>query len=327
MTGGNQFMRNSRDDKKVIFLDDGARWDADTAKRLSKLASHCDADILLLSGEQHSPSVESLKAALGADKFDRNISDTLFYSEDTPISGIIHSYLDQRTDKISYVIISLTDMEKEFRGYTVYIGKHELLTDSAARTAARILDFGPFWGDYYREHIQQRRETDLIEDYFEKVIFLDIDGVLNLVEYPRTSDEIIVDKFVCNLALIIKETDAEVVLTSSWRYGFASYARSGFDGSDKDIDTLYYYLDKYKIRIAGSTPLYFNGAEGRPFEIRSWLCPRPSVKQFVILDDETFWSWNWLEPHLVCTEGAEKGTGRGLSEEDAYKAIRLLNNQ
>lgn len=217
-------------------------------------------------------------------------------------------------------------MEKEFRGYTVYIGKHGLLTDSAARTAARILDFGPFWGDYYREHIQQRRETDLIEDYFEKVIFLDIDGVLNLVEYPRTSDEIIVDKFVRNLALIIEETDAEVVLTSSWRYGFASYARNGFDGSDKDMDTLYYYLDKYKIRIAGSTPLYFNGAYGRPFEIRSWLCPRPSVKQFVILDDETFWSWNWLEPHPVCTEGAEKGTGRGLSEEDAYKAIKLLDN-
>ena len=318
-------MRNSRDDKKIIFLDANAEWNEETVKRLSKLTSHCDADILLLSGENQSQSIENFKAALGADKFDRKVSDILFYSENTPIFESIHSYLEQQTDKISHVIISLTDMEKDFRGHTVYIGKHGFLTDSAARTAARILDFGPFWGDYYREQLHQRGETDLIKDYFEKVIFLDIDGVLNLVEYPRTSDEIIVDKFVRNLALIIDKTDAEVVLTSSWRFGFASYARSGFDGSDKDMDTLYHYLDKYKIRIAGSTPLYFNGAYGRPFEIRSWLCPRPSVKQFVILDDETFWSWNWLEPHLVCTEGEEKGTGRGLSEEDAYKAIELLN--
>ena len=91
-------------------------------------------------------------------------------------------------------------------------------------------------------------------------------------------------------------------------------------------------LDMYGIKIPGITPRYFNGPDGRPFEIRSWLCHRPEVENFVILDDETFWRWNWLQPHVVCIakeSSKYKGFfyGEGLDEECAEKAIKILGQR
>ena len=48
-----------------------------------------------------------------------------------------------------------------------------------------------------------------------KVIFLDIDGVLNI-----DSDRTISVEKIKLLSTIIKQTGAEVVLSSSWRYGW-----------------------------------------------------------------------------------------------------------
>lgn len=53
-----------------------------------------------------------------------------------------------------------------------------------------------------------------------KVIFLDIDGVLNII--PESVDEfgaVFHSNFVNNLKWIIEETDAKLVISSTWRYG------------------------------------------------------------------------------------------------------------
>ena len=47
----------------------------------------------------------------------------------------------------------------------------------------------------------------------------------------------------------------------------------------------------------------------------------------MILDDETFWAWNWLGDYLVCTTHLnDKGKCvYGMAEEDTEKAIAILN--
>ena len=53
-----------------------------------------------------------------------------------------------------------------------------------------------------------------------KLIFLDIDGVLNVI--PQGHDDfggIFHPEFIENLKHIIEETDAKIVVSSSWRHG------------------------------------------------------------------------------------------------------------
>lgn len=149
------------------------------------------------------------------------------------------------------------------------------------------------WWDYANRYERQ----DLVEG-FEKVIFLDIDGVLNRDD----GKEYFVDEFLENLAAIVKKTGAEIILSSSWRHAFLVWAQQGFpEVEEYGGKLLYQTLAKYGLHLSGTTPEIFNGPDGRPFEIRTWLSNKPDVRRFVILDDEEFWKWNWLWPHVVTT--------------------------
>lgn len=89
------------------------------------------------------------------------------------------------------------------------------------------------------------------------------------------------------------------------------------------------YEDSMCLQVPGATPMFFNGPYGRPYEIRTWLSQRPEVESFVILDDETFWLWNWLEHNFVCTT-VRNEDGRetiGLDEKGARRAVGILNRK
>ena len=55
------------------------------------------------------------------------------------------------------------------------------------------------------------------KDEYEKVIFLDIDGVLNDEGEEREKGVYIDETRVQRLASIVEQTGAEIVLSSSWR--------------------------------------------------------------------------------------------------------------
>ena len=119
----------------------------------------------------------------------------------------------------------------------------------------------------------------------EKVIFLDIDGVLNS---NRSTEPIIAEDMVKRLAHIARKTGASIVLSSSWRYEYARHINSESDYYDKDVDRLIILLKKYGLEIADITPLsYINGANARPYEIRTWLAGRANVKRLL------FWMMNF----------------------------------
>lgn len=150
-----------------------------------------------------------------------------------------------------------------------------------------------------------------------KVIFLDIDGVLNSDEYfdkienlnvQGIESEIDVNKIIL-LKKAIDETKAKVVLTSSWRY-------------TKKAKSLKDLLLRYEIHV-DSTP-FINNTRG--LEIKKWLSDNPNVENYVILDDEIFDSYDeeLMNKLIKISNENGKNFGEGLLPKDVNKVIERL---
>lgn len=155
-----------------------------------------------------------------------------------------------------------------------------------------------------------------------KVVFLDIDGVLN-EEKSRSrccGYKGIDDKKVENLAKIFKQTNAEIVLISTWKDDWRKM--------DKDCQGMMAnYLDR-KLKKQGLVVLdktksidgngfHFSRGEG----ILQYLADN-KIEMYVILDDYQFdYDSCGLTDYYIKTD-ANNG---GLTEELSIKAIKLLN--
>lgn len=148
-----------------------------------------------------------------------------------------------------------------------------------------------------------------------KVIFLDIDGVLNC-QSSKSHCGIFVgidDSKVKRLREIVDATGAKIVLSSSWRIGWAP--------RNVDCDDEGRYLNR-KLRREGLCILDKTGkSPRRPMEVYDWLQGK-QIESFVILDDED-WNWGHLSKHWVQTEFYDDNGG--LQDEHVVKAIEILN--
>lgn len=190
-----------------------------------------------------------------------------------------------------------------------------------------------------------------------KVIFLDIDGVLNgwdLSEYikyniwniipyknikdfirTRLSHDIDIDrKRVKRLSKICKKTGAKVVLSSSWKnrliddYGERYY--------DSDINKLFWNLiDTYHIEIIGKTPI-IKESHKREDEIKAWLSEYDGkIENYIILDDEDSDLQSFVGNRLIKTSHKDyagyicysKRKWSGLTKAHVNQAISILNNK
>ena len=150
-----------------------------------------------------------------------------------------------------------------------------------------------------------------------KIIFLDIDGVLNTEHYQGLlqyqgkpwQDEygaFFDPKAVKQLKRIIDATDADIVVESSWKY-------LGLDAM-KEL---------WKVRnlpgtIIDITPSLLGKNKG--VEIASWLSKYAKQDiRYVIIDDEYVILDSQL-PHFILTNPYE-----GITEEQANRAISMLN--
>lgn len=148
------------------------------------------------------------------------------------------------------------------------------------------------------------------------IIFLDIDGVLNSVNklieiyhqtkkphsgYQYPFDE----KCLRNLQILVQETDAQIVVTSTWRK------------DEEGKETLQSALKEYGLdkRVIGYTPVLFNQKRGK--EIQEYLSQLESRPHFVILDDDL--DMEELLPFLVKTN-----IQTGLTHKNAREAIEIL---
>ena len=150
-----------------------------------------------------------------------------------------------------------------------------------------------------------------------RVIFLDIDGVLN-----RTTNATHIrldDDLVERLRGLVAETSAVLVLSTFWRHfqEYITYAlhRHGIDAQ----------------AVVGRTPgtshasaLSADSADAgnsvnRATEIRTWLAAHPDVTHFVILDDRESASDAGLAPYFVRTDAA-----LGLTQSDVGRCREIL---
>lgn len=117
------------------------------------------------------------------------------------------------------------------------------------------------------------------------------------------------------LRSLIDATNAEVVLTSSWRTHWASDIRLCDEVGRELIST----FAEYGIKISDKTDVLND--KKRPDEIRAWLCEHErEIDRFVIIDDSSG-RWGNLEKNLVRTDFQ---IGRGLEERHIAKAKKIL---
>ncbi len=175
-------------------------------------------------------------------------------------------------------------------------------------------------------------EPDFSAYSFDRVIFLDIDGVLNDEGENRSKGIVIDDNMVASLKRIVIETDAKIVLSSSWRLEYKRFHDNGFSSDDKDILRLHQAFTNNNLLISGTVPLsQWSGPRSRPIEIRAWLEHFPDMS-YVILDDDDFWMWEeyGLKEHVVltrrkiCNFDGRFEKVRGLMPENVDEAINIL---
>ena len=150
-----------------------------------------------------------------------------------------------------------------------------------------------------------------------KVIFLDIDGVLNTESYredPKVDyfEEPISEAHMSWLEHFVKETDAEIVLSSTWR----EYWDCGDTQSDRFGEYINNLFEKYGLKIFDKTPML----KDRDAEISEWIKNHyDKVENYVILDDFDF---EWSENNAKCL--VKTMDNIGLDEKTTEKAIRIL---
>lgn len=150
-----------------------------------------------------------------------------------------------------------------------------------------------------------------------KIIFCDIDGVLNDATTPTQakSGAIFIDEEkLLRLKRIIDATGAKIVLSSTWRYDRED---PRYNADFLELQEAFHNvgLDFYSY-----TPVDAIGIR-RGMEIRAWLGLHPEVENYIILDDELFdFAERGLLPRLVKTEFGDGG----LTEAHADEAIALL---
>lgn len=164
-----------------------------------------------------------------------------------------------------------------------------------------------------------------INNIMNKYIFLDIDGVLNSMDWFKQNKgvaghtEINPDK-VKMLKEIVDCTGAQIILSSTWR-SLAAH-------EDKPEHEMYTYLKtslkKFGLSISGHTPCM---QQNRPQEIKAWLENNINEgDRYVSLDDdysyEAYRQYG-IEECLVKTSFYEPDGG--LRKEHVEKAVKILN--
>lgn len=150
-----------------------------------------------------------------------------------------------------------------------------------------------------------------------RVVFLDIDGVLNSSEWflrrKKEGREVAPCKELDRSAVlllneIVSKTDAKIVISSSWRLAF-------------DLEFIISVLEKHGFNgeVLGRTPHRTTFPVHRGNEIQDWLDGHPEVTEFCIIDDDQ----DMLEHQM--SNFVHTTWAKGLQPEHVEKAIRILN--
>lgn len=162
-----------------------------------------------------------------------------------------------------------------------------------------------------------------------KIIFLDIDGVLNSnfwneEHQKEISDGSLIDEEkVKLLSILVNKTNGKIVLHSGWRFWFNSELKP----LCKEAENLSEMLIKYGVNIMDVTPDFSTEEIRRTKkfslvkadEILAWLMEHKEVEKWIVIDDLDLHNQE-IEKHQVKTDA-----NIGITIEDINKAEKMLN--
>ena len=146
-----------------------------------------------------------------------------------------------------------------------------------------------------------------------KVIFLDIDGVLNSNDYfDRRNQGLINDEYdidqnlIAKINELINKTGAEIVVSSCWRNVGKEKVNQKLRESGLCKD------------IIGITPKLYTRGE----EIEAYLSQHADIKQYVVIDDDVC----YIQTHISDSKIANTDWRYGLTNKVKQRALSILNN-
>lgn len=160
-----------------------------------------------------------------------------------------------------------------------------------------------------------------VKTLYKKVIFLDVDGVINSGNNQKRNAEL---GYTCetmyfdsacmkNLKEIVEKADATLVLSSDWRFPTER---------TKSICHLQNLMKKMALYEIGITDQTGEALSSRNEEINQWLQSHKQVESYVILDDVNDCFEGENLKRLVLTDEIV-----GLTDSDVVKAIEILNKK
>lgn len=159
-----------------------------------------------------------------------------------------------------------------------------------------------------------------------KIIFLDIDGVLNFYSSRKAVKMMICQDRMMMVADLARRTKAQIVISSTWRLGTSiKYFQEIFWHMTALYPSRYYSFNNYsddceRLVIIDKTPRFSGCIRG--LEIQYWLEAHAGmVNNYVIIDDDADMLPHQLETHFVKTNGF-----KGITKEDITNCERILNN-
>lgn len=162
-----------------------------------------------------------------------------------------------------------------------------------------------------------------------KVIFLDIDGVLNV--YCESRDEYgctFHKHFEENLRWIIEETNAKIVISSTWRMSGLNimkemWLKRGLPGEVIDITPT-------EVDVVGRGTCKFYDLVDRGFEIQQWIDDN-CVENYCIIDDDNDMLPSQMNNFVRTANNQDHPDcvdfGYGLTKKCAEKVIEILNQK
>ena len=161
-----------------------------------------------------------------------------------------------------------------------------------------------------------------------KLLFLDIDGVLNCATTEERTPEgfdFVEDRLIEKLKRILDATGAKVILSSDWRFEHPRFDDDPDAKMGINLSLLIRKLADFGINLYGMTSVM---CRRRGEEIENWLdkneCRFGGIDNinYVILDDLPWSEFHGHAGHFVNTDDYI-----GLTDENVEEAIAILNKE
>lgn len=162
-----------------------------------------------------------------------------------------------------------------------------------------------------------------------KIIFLDLDGVLNVIEQGYDEfGQIFHPHFVDNLRWIIDETNAKIVISSSWKASGLKFLKDMWKKRNYPGEIIDITPNVVDVVERGTCEFYDEVDRG--FEIQQWIDDNISnIESYCIIDDDNDMLPSQMKnfvrtannnSHPDCVD-----IGYGLTKICSEKVIKILN--